>query len=169
MKKLTKAIVAAMHDWQANKTITTGKLTILCDSLISGGFGNPDLYKAPAKGGDRSFYDYVMEVVTKGLPVEAQQLLAPSTKDAKAAFTDAMMAERRTWSMRKGADIADIRNALKKRAERASQDPATFEAKFIEELASRVKQLQKMEGGSTSYSISKVINLSNDLIKELQK
>ena len=169
MKKLTKAIVATMHDWQASKTTTTGKLTVLCDALIAGGVGNPDLYKAPAKGGDRSFYDHVMEIVTKGLPIEAQQLLAPSTKDAKAAFTDVQMAERRAWSMRKGADIADIRNALTKRADRASQAPATFEAKFIEVLSSRVKQLQKMEGGSTSYSISRVINLSNDLIKELQK
>jgi len=80
------------------------------------------------------------------------------------------MAERRTWSQREGADIGDIRNALTRREEkREGQEPATFESKFIEVLATRVKALQKMEGGSTSYSINRVINLSNDLIKELQK
>ena len=171
MKKLTKNIIGLAHEWQANKTAGVGKLTALCDALIAGGFGNPDLYRAPkGKDADRSFYDHIVDVVKKGLPIEAQQLLAPSTKDAKMTFTDAMMAERRTWSQRQGADIGDIRNALTRREEkREGQEPATFESKFIEVLANRVKALQKMEGGSTSYSINRVINLSNDLIKELQK
>ena len=160
-----------MHAWQDAATKTARKLTALCDALIAGGFGNPELYRAPkGKDADRSFYDHIMVMLVKGLPLEAQQLLAPTTKDAKLTFTDVMMAERRTWSMRKGGHIANIRNVLTKRQEkREGQEPATWEAKFIEVLASRIKTMQKMEGGSTSYSISRVINLSNDVIKELQK
>jgi len=171
MKKLTKNIIVLAHDWQANKTAGAGKLTALCDALIAGGFGNPDMYRAPkGEGADRSFYDYIVDVVKKGLPIEAQQLLAPSTKDAKMAFTDVMMAERRRWIQRQGADIADIRNSLTKReGNREGKDSATFESKFIKVLSTQIEQLQKMEGGSTSYSINRVINLSNDLIKELQK
>ena len=171
MKKLTKNLVSLAHDWQANKTEGAFKLTALCDGLIAGGFGSPELYRTPkGKDADRSFYDHIVGIVKKGLPMEAQQLLAPTTKDAKLAFTDVMMAERRKWSQRQGADIGDIRNALERREEkRDPQEPATFESKFIEVLATRVKLLQKMEGGSTSYSISRVINLSNDLVRELQK
>jgi len=170
-QKLTKNLVALAHDWQANKTEGAFKLTTLCDGLIAGRLGNSELYRAPkGKDADRSFYDHVVDIVKKGLPLEAQQLLAPSTKDAKLAFTDVMMAERRKWSQRQGADIGDIRNALERREKkRDPQKGATFESKFIEVLATRVKLLRKMEGGSTSYSITRVINLSNDLMKELQK
>ena len=172
MKKLTKVIIVAMHDWQDKKTSTYGKLTTLCDALIAGGYGNPELYRAPkGKEADRTFYDQVISVLVKGLPLEAQQLLAPmSPKEAKLAFTPVQMEERRKWSQRKGADMADIRNALTNRAEkRAGQTSATWEAKLVGELEKRVKELRKLETGSTFYSITKVINLSNDLIKELKK
>lgn len=144
-KKISKTTGAAISSFVGDKTDARRKLTTVCDALIADGHTDLAAYRAPAKGEDRTFYDSLLSYVVKGFPAEAQKLLSLSVKE----LAEGQKAERRTWSMRKGSDIGDIRNAMTTRLQRdegnGAQTPVAEEVKIFEALAKVVKKAEKLE------------------------
>ena len=107
-KSISKTTGAAISSFVGEKTGVHGKLTAVCDLLIADGHTDLMKYRAPAKDEDAMFYDSLVKYVVKGYTAKVQALLAMPAKE----LTDEQKAEKRKWGMRKGADIADIRNAM---------------------------------------------------------
>lgn len=145
IKSISKTTGAAISSFVGEKTGVHGKLTAVCDLLIADGHTDLMKYRAPAKDEDRTFYDSLVKYVVKGYTAKAQSLLAMPAKE----LTDEQKAEKRTWSMRKGADIADIRNAMTKRLHReegkGAQTPVAPETKILEALSVVTKKVEKLE------------------------
>ena len=164
-KSISKTTGAAISSFVGEKTGVHGKLTAVCDLLIADGHTDLMKYRAPAKDEDAMFYDSLVKYVVKGYAAKVQALLAMPAKE----LTDEQKAEKRKWGMRKGADIADIRNAMTKRLHReeskGATTPATDEAKWVERLAAIGKKAQSKE--SASYDIVSLVGHINAAIKIL--
>lgn len=164
-KAISKATGAAISSFVGEKTGVHGKLTAVCDLLIADGHTDLMKYRAPAKDEDAMFYDSLVKYVVKGYAAKVQALLAMPAKE----LTDEQKAEKRKWGMRKGADIADIRNAMTKRLHREESKGATAgvteEAKWIERLAAIGKKAQGKE--AASYDTVALLKHINAAIKIL--
>lgn len=144
-KAISKTTGAAISEFIGAQTTAYGKLTAACDLLIADGHTDLLKYRAPAKDEDRTFYDSLVKYVVKGYPAKAQSLLAMPVKE----LTEAQKAEKRKWGMRKGRDIADIRNGMTKRLQREESKGATTpvapETKILEALTAASKKAEKLE------------------------
>ena len=164
-KSISKTTGAAISSFVGEKTGVHGKLTAVCDLLIADGHTDLMKYRAPAKDEDAMFYDSLVKYVVKGFPAKAQALLAMPAKE----LTDEQKAEKREWGMRKGRDIANIRNGMTKRLHReeskGATTPATDEAKWVERLAAIGKKAQGKE--AASYDTVALLKHINAAIKIL--
>jgi len=145
-KAISKTTGAAIIEFIGAQTTAYGKLTAVLDLLIADGHTDLMKYRAPSKDEDRTFYDSLVAYVVKGYPAKAQSLLAMPAKE----LTEAQKAEKRDWGMRKGRDIANIRNGMTKRLQREESKGATTptadEVKWVERLAAISKKAAGKEG-----------------------
>ena len=164
-KSISKTTGAAISSFVGEKTGVHGKLTAVCDLLIADGHTDLMKYRAPAKDEDAMFYDSLVKYVVKGYAAKVQALLAMPAKE----LTDEQKAEKRKWGMRKGADIADIRNAMTKRLHREESKGATTptadEVKWVERLAAICKKAQGKE--AAPYDTVALLKHINAAIKIL--
>lgn len=164
-KSISKTTGAAISSFVGEKTGVHGKLTAVCDLLIADGHTDLMKYRAPAKDEDAMFYDSLVKYVVKGYTAKVQALLAMPAKE----LTDEQKAEKRKWGMRKGADIADIRNAMTKRLHREESKGATTptadEVKWVERLAAIGKKAQGKE--AAPYDTVALLKHINAAIKIL--
>ena len=164
-KAISKTTGAAIVAFVQSADTTYGKQTVACDLLIADGHTDLLAYRAPAKGEDRTFYDSLLKYVVKGLPAKEQALLAMDTKE----LTEAQKAEKRTVGMKKGALVANIRNAMTKRLHReeskGAQTPTTDEVKWVERLAAISKKAAGKE--AAPYDTVALLKHINAAIKIL--
>ena len=139
-KAISKTTGAAITSFVGAQTTAYGKMTAVCDLLIADGHTDLMKYRAPAKDEDATFYDSLVKYVVKGYEAKTQALLAMPAKE----LNEEQKAEKRKWGMRKGRDIADIRNAMTKRLHREENKGATTptadEVKWVERLAAISKK-----------------------------
>lgn len=166
-KAISKTTGATISSYTSAADGARGKLTIACDSLIADGHTDLLAYRAPDKGEDRTFYDSLVAYVVKGYTAKAQALLAMDTKE----LTAEQKAEKRSYGMDKGRDVANIRNAMTKRLQREESKgavtPKSEEAAMIEKLATVAKKAQGKEGAP--YDTVLVVKHINLAIKEIAK
>jgi len=164
-KAISRTTGSAISEFIGAQTTAYGKLTAVCDLLIADGHTDLVKYRAPAKGEDTVFYDSLVKYVVKGFPAKAQALLAMPAKE----LTDEQKAEKREWGMRKGRDIANIRNGMTKRLHReenkGATTPTTDEAKWVERLAAIGKKAQGKE--AAPYDTVALLKHINAAIKIL--
>jgi hypothetical protein len=164
-KAISKTTGAAIIEFIGAQTTAYGKLTAVLDLLIADGHTDLLKYRAPAKDEDRTFYDSLVKYVVKGYPAKAQSLLAMPAKE----LTEAQKAEKRKWGMRKGRDIADIRNGMTKRLQREESKGATTptadEVKWVERLAAISKKAAGKE--AAPYDTVALLKHINAAIKIL--
>ena len=161
-KAISKTTGAAITSFVSEKTGMHGKMTAVCDLLIADGHTDLLKYRAPAKDEDATFYDSLVKYVVKGYDAKVQALLAMPAKE----LTAAQKADKRTWGMRKGADVGDIRNAMTKRLQReAGKGPD--EVKMMEALAAVAKKASGKE--SAPYDTVAFIKAINVAIQILAK
>jgi len=170
MKALAKNVGAVISAYVKKEIALQGSRNSLVDQLIAGGYGNPALYSAPAKGEDRTFYDSLKSAIAKGFPAEAQMLLNANSKEEQKALTGAQMEERRALQQDVSTYLANIRNAVKRRKGKAGKGakPRTFEEVFISALEERAKSI-RANGKDKPYDTLKVLGLIKDLKAELSK
>lgn len=167
-KAISKATGATISAYISAADGTRGKLTKACDLLIADGHTDLLKYRAPkGKDEDRTFYDSLVGYVVKGLPANEQALLAMPAKE----LTENQKAERRALGMKKGRDIADIRNAMTKRLQReegkGATPPKSDEVKMMEALAAVAKKASGKE--SAPYDTVAFIKAINVAIQILAK
>lgn len=164
-KAISKTTGAAIIEFIGAQTTAYGKLTAVLDLLIADGHTDLLAYRAPEKDQDRTFYDSLVAYVVKGYPAKAQSLLAMPAKE----LTEAQKAEKRKWGMRKGRDIADIRNGMTKRLQREESKGATTptadEVKWVERLAAISKKAAGKE--AAPYDTVALLKHINAAIKIL--
>lgn len=164
-KAISKTTGAAIIEFIGAQTTAYGKLTAVLDLLIADGHTDLLKYRAPAKDEDRTFYDSLVKYVVKGYPAKAQSLLTMPAKE----LTEAQKAEKRKWGMRKGRDIADIRNGMTKRLQREESKGATTptadEVKWVERLAAISKKAAGKE--AAPYDTVALLKHINAAIKIL--
>ena len=166
MKALSKALSAKVSSAIKNEISVDAGRENLVDLLIADGFGDPALYKAPATGEDRTFYDSLKTAVIKGFPAEAQMLLNADPK----TLTGAQMEERRALQQKSGGYLGNIRNAITSRREKpkGNAKPATPDEAFIKELNKREASI-RANAKDKPYNTNKVLGLIKELKAELSK
>lgn len=166
-KAISKTTGAAITSFVGAQTTAYGKMTAVCDLLIADGHTDLMKYRAPAKDEDATFYDSLVKYVVKGYEAKTQALLAMPAKE----LSEEQKAEKRKWGMRKGRDIADIRNAMTKRLQReegkGATPPKSDEVKMMEALAAVAKKASGKE--SAPYDTVAFIKAINVAIQILAK
>lgn len=141
---------------------TRTKLAV--DGLIADGI-TPEMMEAPAKDGDRTFYDSLLNAIQAGMPKAAQAVLNADVR----ALSEEKKAERRYQMQQRGSLLGKLRAALRKRIEADTRGPATKNTprgRVANKLADVVAMIQKME--SPDFEVSPVLAKLAEIAKLLK-
>lgn len=134
------------------------------DGLIADGV-TPEAMEAPAKDGDRVFYDSLLNLIQAGMPKAAQAVLNAQARD----LSEEKKAERRYQMQQRGSLLGKLRAALRKRIEADSRGPATKNTPRVRvsiKLADVVDMIQKME--TPDFDVTPVLAKLAEIAKLLK-
>ena len=134
------------------------------DSLIADGI-TPEAMEAPAKDGDRTFYDSLLGFIQAGMPKTAQALL---NADPRALSEEKKFERRYQMQVRSGL-VAKLRASLRKRIEADNRGPATKNTprgRVANKLADVVAMIQKMD--TPDFEVSPVLAKLAEIAKLLK-
>jgi hypothetical protein len=161
---LSNNAVKALSSFSAAGVALRGKTKAAVDALVADGI-KPEQLMAPAKDGDRKFYDSVLAAIQSGMAKNVQALLNADPS----ALNETQKTERRYQMQQRGSLLKDLRKALTRRLASAEKGPAhkwTTAERILKRLEEVKEIIQKAE--DPAFEVTKVLAGINQLAKLLK-